>query len=56
MLPEALRAWLPSFEDMWSDKSGLSYAEENAFALCPAMRWPQWLHIIPDQGYVLGLA
>ena len=26
------------------------YAEENAFAICPAMRWPPWLHIIPDMG------
>ena len=23
-----------------------TYAEENAFALCPAMRWPQWLHMV----------
>ena len=23
-------------------------AEENAFALCPAWRWPQWLHMIRD--------
>ena len=33
-----------------------TYAEENAFAICPAMRWLQWLHMIPDQGYVSGLA
>ena len=33
-----------------------TYAEENAFAICPAMRWPPWLHMIPDQGYVSGLA
>ena len=33
-----------------------TYAEENAFAICPAMRWPQWLHMVPDQGYVSGLA
>ena len=26
------------------------YAEENAFAICPAMRWPPWLHMIPDLG------
>ena len=32
------------------------YAEENAFALCPDMRWPPWLHMIPDTGYVSGLA
>ena len=32
------------------------YAEENAFAICPAMRWPPWLHMIPDTGYVSGLA
>ena len=32
------------------------YAEENAFAICPAMRWPPWLHMIPDGGYVTGLA
>ena len=27
------------------------YAEENAFAICPAMKWPPWLHMIPDMGY-----
>ena len=32
------------------------YAEENAFAICPGMRWPPWLHMIPDTGYVAGLA
>ena len=32
------------------------YAEENAFAICPNMRWPPWLHMIPDTGYVSGLA
>ena len=32
------------------------YAEENAFAICPNMRWPPWLHMIPDAGYVDGLA
>ena len=31
-------------------------AEENAFAICPGMRWPPWLHMIPDTGYVSGLA
>ena len=30
------------------------YAEENAFAVCPAMRWPPWLHMIPDTGHVSG--
>ena len=33
-----------------------TYAEENAFAICPAMRWPPWLHMIPDPGFVSGLA
>ena len=32
------------------------YAEENAFAICPAMRWPSWLHMIPDAGHVSGSA
>ena len=32
------------------------YAEENAFAICPRLRWPPWLHMIPDTGYVSGLA
>ena len=32
------------------------YAEENAFAICPDMRWPPWLHMIPDTGYISGLA
>ena len=32
------------------------YAEENAFAICPDMRWPPWLHMVPDTGYVSGLA
>ena len=32
------------------------YAEENAFAICPAMRWPPWLHMVPDPGFVSGLA
>ena len=32
------------------------YAEENAFAICPEMRWPPWLHMIPDTGHVPGLA
>ena len=27
------------------------YAEENAFAICPDMQWPPWLHVIPDMGY-----
>ena len=31
-------------------------AEENPFATCPGMRWPPWLHVIPDTGYVAGLA
>ena len=31
------------------------YAEENAFAICPAMKWPPWLHMIPDMGYTPGL-
>ena len=31
------------------------YAEENAFAICPAMRWPPWLHMIPDTGHTPGL-
>ena len=31
------------------------YAEENAFAICPDMRWPPWLHMIPDMGYTSGL-
>ena len=31
------------------------YAEENAFAICPAMKWPPWLHMIPDMGYIPGL-
>ena len=31
------------------------YAEENAFAICPDMRWPPWLHMIPDMGYTPGL-
>ena len=31
------------------------FAEENAFAICPAMRWPPWLHMIPDMGYTPGL-
>ena len=30
------------------------YAEENAFAICPAMKWPPWLHMIPDMGYTPG--
>ena len=30
--------------------------EENAFAICPDMRWPPWLHMIPDTGCVSGLA
>ena len=33
-----------------------TYAEENAFALCPVMGWPQWLHMIPDLGCVTDLA
>ena len=32
------------------------YAEENAFAICPEMRRPPWLHMIPDTGHVSGLA
>ena len=32
-----------------------TYAEENAFALCPAWRWPQWLHMIQDLGCVSDL-
>ena len=31
------------------------YAEENAFAICPAIKWPLWLHMIPDMGYTPGL-
>ena len=31
------------------------YAEENAFAICPAMRWPLWLHMIPDMSHTPGL-
>ena len=31
-------------------------AEETAFALCPRWRLPQWLHLIPDLGYVTDLA
>ena len=31
------------------------YAEENAFAICPEMKWPPWLHMIPDIGYISGL-
>ena len=31
------------------------YAEENAFAICPAIKWPPWLHMIPDMGYTPGL-
>ena len=33
-----------------------TYAEENAFAICPATRWPPWLHMVPDPGFVSGLA
>ena len=33
-----------------------TYAEETAFALCPRWRLPQWLHLIPDLGYVSDLA
>ena len=29
-----------------------TYAE----AICPGMRWPPWLHMIPDTGYAPGLA
>ena len=46
------RAKLPGQRATWRG----TYAEENAFALCPAMRWPQWLHMIPDMGYVSELA
>ena len=31
------------------------YAEENGFAICPAIKWPLWLHMIPDMGYTPGL-
>ena len=31
------------------------YAEENTFAICPEMKWPPWLHMIPDMGYISGL-
>ena len=31
------------------------YAQENAWAICPAMKWPLWLHMIPDMGYTPGL-
>ena len=31
------------------------YAEENAFAICPAMKWPPWLHMIPDMDCTPGL-
>ena len=30
-------------------------AEENAFAICPAMRWPPWLHMIRTWGIPLVL-
>ena len=32
------------------------FAEESAFAICPDMRWPPWLHMIPDTGYISGSA
>ena len=32
------------------------HVEENAFATCPEMRWPPWLHMILDTGHVSGLA
>ena len=32
------------------------FAEENASPTCPEMRWPPWLHIIPDTESVSGLA
>ena len=31
------------------------YAEENAFAICPDIKWPPWLHMIPDMDYTPGL-
>ena len=31
------------------------YGEENAFAICPDLKWPPWLHMIPDMGYISGL-
>ena len=31
------------------------YAEENAFAICPDIYWPPWLHMIPDMGYTSGV-
>ena len=31
------------------------YAEENAFAICPELRWPPWLRMIPDMGFTPGL-
>ena len=31
------------------------YAEENTFAIFPAMRRPPWLHMILDMGYTPGL-
>ena len=32
------------------------YAEENALAICTGLRWPPWLHMIPDTGYTSGRA
>ena len=30
-------------------------SSQAAFAICPAMKWPPWLHMIPDMGYTPGL-
>ena len=30
-------------------------SSQAAFAICPDMRWPPWLHMIPDMGYTPGL-
>ena len=27
----------------------------GVFAICPAIRWPLWLHMIPDMGHTPGL-
>ena len=30
-------------------------SSQAAFAICPALQWPPWLHMIPDMGYTPGL-
>ena len=40
---------------MPSHPSSGVYAEENAFAICPAVRWPPWLHMIRTRGTPLVL-